>query len=96
MDNDAESQQSGENKSVPKTDDDEQQLVAGRKPAGKLVIFHKNCTQSVRFCNRFIESKSISVRHCETVRNGVGIVVCVNCHVFFPLGFFPRISPLSA
>lgn len=39
MDNDAESQQSGENKSVPKTDDDEQQLVAGRKPAGKLEFF---------------------------------------------------------
>lgn len=55
MDNNAESQQSAENKSAPKSDEDEQQLVAGRKPAGKLNIFHGNCTH----CNHFIESKSI-------------------------------------
>lgn len=35
---DEEPQQSGENKSTSKIDDDEPQLVAGRKPAGKLEI----------------------------------------------------------
>lgn len=33
---DEEPQQSGENKSTAKIDDDEPQLVAGRKPAGKI------------------------------------------------------------
>lgn len=36
MDTDDEPQQSGEKTSPTKIDDDEQQLVAGRKPAGKF------------------------------------------------------------
>lgn len=39
MANDDEPKQSGENKTGTKIDDDEL-LVAGRKPAGKLDIFH--------------------------------------------------------
>lgn len=102
MANDEEPQQSGENKAASKIDDDEPQLVAGRKPAGKLDLFifillkmkiaHKLC---MYLNSQHLLKGKVRNRHCEIIRISDGAtcdIVCALCvHVkcqFFRVFFF--------